>query len=144
DPDADASDPQALTEAIVEALFGLADTSRHPLSEGAKLGDLTGQIVRWNLEGVEWARNTDGDGKVYLSLSHPSASSYRVDAYRDPLRTELVASGVRATGHGPIALTQQSGSRLTGELEISYSSDASAIEIAAVPSVLSWRLARLR
>ena len=49
-------DPTALTEAILEALFGLVDTTRDVLSEGKKLGDGQSQITAWNLNGVEWGR----------------------------------------------------------------------------------------
>ena len=43
--------PHALTELILEILFGLADKTRDPLSEAAKLGDDSAQITRWNLTG---------------------------------------------------------------------------------------------
>ena len=50
--------PHSLTEQALELIFGFADTTRDPLSEAAKLGDDTGQITRWNLNGAIWGQNT--------------------------------------------------------------------------------------
>ena len=52
DLDNNAPVEHAVSEQKLEALFGLVDTSRDVLSEGAKLGDSEGQIKRWNLDGV--------------------------------------------------------------------------------------------
>ena len=49
-----ALDPAAITERMLERLFGLADTTRERLSEGPKYGDPKLQFTRWNLDGADW------------------------------------------------------------------------------------------
>jgi hypothetical protein len=138
------SQPQPVTEQILEKLFGLADTGRDPLSEGARLGDTHEQITRWNLDGVEWGRNTDLDGAIFVRLRKPSTSGPLVELFRDRGRKALVASGSLAATAGHVRLTEQNNSGLSGDFEINYTSDTSAIEIAAIPNVLAWRLQHLR
>ncbi|MBF2009495.1 MAG: WD40 repeat domain-containing protein, partial [Chlorogloeopsis fritschii C42_A2020_084] len=65
--EAPASKP--LTEARLEELLGLVDTTRNPLSEGVKLGDAElNQITSWNLNNVQPGINSDQEGKVYVKL----------------------------------------------------------------------------
>lgn len=48
-------EPVNITERTLERLFGLMDTTRDVLSEGAKWGDGPNeQITRWKFEGVMW------------------------------------------------------------------------------------------
>lgn len=136
-------DSQQLTEAMLEALFGLAETGRDPLSEGAKSGDAQRQVTRWNLDGVAWGRNTDPDGLIHLRLKKES-NAFQVMLFRDAGRTQPVAGGLRATNAGLVTLAAIAGSGLSGALTIQYAADSNAIAIAAVPAVLAWRLARLR
>ncbi|MCI0578792.1 MAG: hypothetical protein L0332_15715 [Chloroflexi bacterium] len=144
DPDAVPSEPNAINEQILEQLFGLVDTTRDALSVGAKLGDAQGQITRWNLDGVAWGRNTDLNGFVYVSLRRLSDAAFQVVLYRDAERTDLVASGQRASAAGAVILQPQNNSGLSGNFTINYTADSSAISLAVVPTFLSWQLARLR
>ncbi len=167
--------PTTLTEKDLEEYFGLVDTNRNPLCDGAKFGEIVGrgqkiQILRWNLDGVEWNRNTDVDGRIYVSLTkiplqelpdlpvQPSrgrrrtgkakANDFgcRVQLYRDSKRTDntLVAEGTRATATGSVLLSERNGSGLSGSFEIQYNADTNQIEISAIPRLLSWRLQYLR
>jgi peptidoglycan hydrolase-like protein with peptidoglycan-binding domain len=137
-------EPPQLNETVIETLFGLVDTTRDVLSEGAKLGDTQSQITAWNLNGIEWNRNTGSDGSVYLRLSRPAATVFRVELFRDSARTELVASGERSSAHGTLTVSAKNASELSGKLSIAYTADTDDIEIVAVPRLLSWRLAHLR
>jgi Tc toxin complex TcA C-terminal TcB-binding domain len=136
--------PHALTEQVLELIFGFADTTRDPLSEAAKLGDDTGQITRWNLNGAVWGQNTDLEGMVYLTLVNPVATVFRVELYLDAGRTKLVASGEIATASGTVKLAKENNSGLSGVIEIAYTADSTTISIAAIPTFLSWRLKHLR
>ncbi len=142
----DPSTPGILTEQALEKLFGLVDTTRDPLSEGAKLGDVQAEITRWNLNGASWKRNTDFRGMVYLTLSSESASEYRVEIHKDEQRSgrQLVASGTRNSAKGSVELKEQNDSGLSGKIDIDYAADNSQIYISAIPVFLSWRLHYLR
>ncbi len=135
---------EQLTEADLERLFGLVNTDRDPLSEGAKLGDQQGQILRWNLDGVEWNKNTDPEGTIYVQLRKPTTNVFRVELFRDRGRTALVASGERNTAQGTVELSQENGSGLSGHFDIRYVGDTDDIEVSAVPNLLSWHMEHLR
>ena len=144
DADAQPPTPHALTEQVLETLFGLADTTRNPLSEASKLGDDQSQITRWNLNGAEWGQNADGDGMIYVKLLSPAANVFRIELYQDGPRTKLVASGQISTASGTAKLIDENNSRLSGVVDISYTADSSTISIAAIPTLLSWQLKHLR
>lgn len=144
DPDAPSNQPKAITETTLEQLFGLQDTTRDVLSVGAKLGDTSKQITRWNLQGVEWGRNTASNGFIYASLKKLSASAFQVSLYRDAGRTSLVALGQITQATGSVSLQQQNNSGLSGNFTIAYTADNTAISLAAVPAFLSGQLAHLR
>lgn len=144
DPSAKPPQDHLLTEQAVEKLFGLADTTRDPLSEGAKLGDDQAQITRWNLNDVVWGQDTDPEGLVHITLANPAPAVFRVELHQDRLRKKLIASGEIATATGRVKLVQESNSRLSGVFEIAYTSDSTAISIAAIPTFLSWQLQHLR
>ena len=144
DPSAVPPKDHLLTAQVIEKLFGLPDTARDSLSEGAKLGDDQAQITRWNLNGVEWGQNTDPEGRVYVTLVNPAAIVFRVELYKDPQRTKLMASGEIATASGTVKLVQENNSNLSGLFEIAFTADSKTISIAAIPKVLSWKLKHLR
>ncbi len=144
DPIAVTPKDHRLTEQVIEKLFGLGDTTRDPLSEGAKLGDDQAQITRWNLNGAEWNQNTDPEGRVYVTLENPAATVFRVELYQDIARTKRVASGEIATASGKVRLVSENNSHLSGLFEIAFTADSTAISIAAIPAVLSWKLKHLR
>jgi hypothetical protein len=136
--------PHFLTEQLLETLFGLADTTRDPLSEAAKLGDDHEQLIRWNLNGAVWGQNTNSEGMVYVTLANPAANVFRVELYQDSLRTKLVASGQIATASGTVKLVNENNSGLSGVIEIAYTVGSSTIAIAAIPTFLNWQLKHLR
>lgn len=140
----DATAPETLTEADLEKLFGLVDTTRDPLSEGVKEGDDQNQITRWNFNGAEWNRNTDVDGVVYLSLEKESATAHRVRVFRDPQRTELVALSNQGSAKGSVTLSEKNASGLSGSCDIDYTANSDTIQISVIPAFLSWRLRHLR
>lgn len=146
DPALPVTDERALTEQTLERVFGLGDTRRDPLSEGAKYGDEQQQITRWNLNGAYWNRNTDADGRVHLSIFKYDANTYGVIAYRDAARANehVVASGERKTASGAIRLVPYEGSGLSGVVEIDYQADDVNVAVSVMPSMLVWRLRHLR
>jgi hypothetical protein len=143
EPALPAGDPQALTEQNVERVFGLPDTGRDPLSEGVKLGDEKEQITRWDFDGADWNLNTDAEGKVYLSLVKLAANAFAAQVFGDGTRLQLVASGKRETGVGPLRLTPENGSGLSGSIEIAYQSDDGDISFVVVPLLRGWCLGGL-
>src|SRR5262249_22181019 len=134
-----------LNEAALERLFGLADTARDPLSEGVKIGDsaTAPQVARWNLDGAVWNKNTDEDGKVYLTISQIGGAT-RVEVFKDTTRTKLVASRDQKAANQPIRITPRNGSGLSGTFMVVSNAVSSTIEIAAIPKFLCWRLKNLR
>ena len=135
---------EAITEQNIERLFGLADTTRDVLSEGAKLNDNDNQLTRWSLNGVEWNKNTDAEGNVYIKLKNPTEDEYKVEIYQDLERTELLATGKRISTQGKIELSPANDSRLSGSVNIDYGSGSKDIVISLIPDFLSWRLQHLR
>jgi hypothetical protein len=150
DPTPGSNGPSGL-ERSVESLFGLSDTFRDPLSDGAKFGDDdNARVTRWSLRGAEWGRNTDADGNVHVSLIN-ALTTPQANVYRDAQLTQLVASNdatSAAPGVSPLelALLPENASGLSGALELPLPQpDASyAFRISVVPKVLSWRLKHLR
>ena len=140
--------PQQITEETLERLFGLIDTRRDPLSKGAKqrTTDHGEQITRWKFAGVAWNQNTDAAGNVYVRLSHPTASSYLVEVFRNKSRgpESLVASGSISRSTGTVALHARNNSRFSGVVDIAYTAFNDDIIISAIPQLLSWRLEYLR
>jgi hypothetical protein len=136
-------DPDTLTEHDLEKRFGLVDTRRDRLSNGAKTGDSANQITRWLFEGVEWNQTTDTDGNIYLSLSQSSAGTL-VNVYSDRDRTQLIASGSRSSAKGTVQLLPENNSLLSSTVKIDYQADTTDIEISVIPDLLSWQLQHLR
>lgn len=143
--DALALSTSAITEELLETLFGLVDTTlaRNPLSDGVTRDDAAHQIRRWNVEHVAWGRNTDADGVAYLTLSN-TAQSPDVAIYRDFARTQLIASGSLAPPATAVALTPQNGSLLDARIELQASFETKTIELQLIPKLVAWRLDHLR
>ena len=130
-------------ERNIEGLFGLADTARNPLSDGAKFGDDADDLLSgWQLRHVEWARNTDLDGNVFVSVDKVISPGQNaiVRVYKDAQRQQLVA---RAIGAG--ALSAQGGSGLDGYIFLGPGVQSfNECTISAIPSFLAWRSRALR
>jgi peptidoglycan hydrolase-like protein with peptidoglycan-binding domain len=140
-------DSHILTEGAIERVFGLADTTRNPLSDGLTLQDSGGVINRWNLTGVAWGKNTASDGKIYVSLSQ-NGSTQTISLYRDAARTLLVASGQQTIAGGlvtgSIAVYEENLSGLSGTVWITGPADNTGIALDAVPLLTCWQLQTLR
>ncbi len=139
---------QDLTEMALERFFGLADTTRNPLSDGQTINDSGQQITRWNVNGAVWGRNTDKDGIIYVSVDHANIATSRVSLYKDAARSQLVASGTQAisggTVTGPITLGEEYSSGLAGQFEIAVPTENATLAVAAIPLVTCWQLQTLR
>jgi hypothetical protein len=141
-------DADAVTETDLEHLFGLADTSRDPLSHGAKLDDNRSQVTRWNFANVAWNISTDSDGCVFASLSH-SGGATTLEVRRAPngAAADLQASGTAAANATIVlapTLINGETDGLAGELDVAYAAAASDIKFQVVPQFTSWRLQALR
>lgn len=143
-------DLDQLPELDLERLFGLVDTTRDPLSHGAKLVDTRNQIKRWNLTNVSWNVNTDVDGCVYLRLSK-TAGKTKIQVYRAPSTTDIkmleATAEVDSTEQKMVLASYYDGgysNKLAGELEVEYKADDNTIKIQVVPQFLCWRLQYLR
>ncbi len=123
-----------LTEQDLEIRFGLPNTLRNPLSDGVTLDDPENQVKLWNLTGVEWSRNTDTNGIIYVVLKRGLNNTFRVELYRDQARTQLVAVGERTSATGIVVLGEQNNSGLSGSIEIGYTSGSTTITLVAI----SW------
>ncbi len=139
-----ATNARALTERSLERIFGLGDTERDSLSEGVKFGDTQQQIARWNVKGAYWGLNTDVNGLLYLDLFKLAADSYAVRAFSNAARTLLVASGESKTPIGTLRLIPESGSGLSGVIEIHYVADETDIALSMIPLMSAWRVRHLR
>jgi hypothetical protein len=145
DASATAGSPHALTERALEELFGLVDTTRDRLSDGAKFGDdASPQITRWNLVGTEWGRNTDPDGIICIDLSTPGPGLVNIQLFKDAARTQLVASSGPVDSTKSVVALPESSSDLSGSFQLTSPASSNAIFLSAVPNVLSWRLRHLR
>ena len=129
----------SITEAWLEQTFGLLDTSRDGLSTGVKLGDTKNQLSRWQLGGMRWNETTDAQGKVYLRLSKPDATTYLAEVFKDAAHSELMASGSIASAQGTIILNPFIDSGVGGFFEMNYADGGIAISIAVVPKLLAYR-----
>ena len=138
--------PADLSEARLEELFGLVDTTRNPLSSVPVRGDARGQVKRVELEGTHWSRNPSAanvglDGDLELSLSGLSGGRVSVTLTRPGGGSVASATGDR---NGRLWLGDSLGSGLSGWLEVAYTADATGIELSALPNVAAWRLEGLR
>lgn len=146
----------AITEIALETIFGLKSTLRDELSYGPVLYPTAPSgvtytsptsdphILRWSLTGVEWFRNSDASGRVYLAISKVN-SKYTVKCYRNDTFTaaDLVAEGETDDPQGTITLIERGYSGLGGTLSIDYKSDTHVI-LCAIPEFLAARLHNLR
>ncbi|MDJ0570315.1 MAG: hypothetical protein QNJ53_14910 [Pleurocapsa sp. MO_192.B19] len=139
-------DLSAIPEQELEILFGLVDTNRDILSTGAKVNDSNNQILRWQLEGVQWNQNTNSEGKIYLILNRVDDQT-QIFLFTRRNTTRLLAEGRISTTEGEIVVQPRNGSELSGRFQVAYTADTpigSPIELSVVPLYLSWRLQYLR
>jgi hypothetical protein len=149
DPNAPPTGPMAISEDILEQIFGLQDTSRDPLSDGSVLHDVKKQVVPWTLDGIDWNYNTDPDGLCYLMFKKQANGSIQVNVYRDAARNLLIASGTAASGSNPVRVPlspqRNSGISASSNIVINYLADTpQPVGLSAIPRVLSWQMARMQ
>ncbi len=145
EPDGKTGDQDALDEFNIERIFGISDTRKHPLFEGAKTGDHRHPgLMNIKLEGVKWNENTDINGIIYATLTKLSADEYQVELFREKDQANNVAYGKSASPEGTIILIESNESGITGKLDIRYTQDNSKLEIPAVPEVLSRREGQIK
>ena len=134
-------------ERKIEELFGLQDTRRDPLADGAKFGDDgNAGLTRWQLAGIEWGRNTDIDGYIHLLQETPSAGAFDLKLFKGAARTPAlqVASSSTQSALGAVVLSTDNVSGLSASLTVAAAAPTSAIYFSALPNMLAWRLRRLR
>lgn len=124
----------ALTEADLERLFGLVDTTRDPLSQGTVTGDAKEQVKRWMLRGVEYGI-TGLDGMLGVTIAKPQVSI--------KLKSLTLASG-QMDANGNVVLFPAPNSKVSGWMSINYQADSSTIALRVVPRMLRWQQQRLR
>ena len=137
-----------LNENRLESLFGWQDTERDPLSYGAMLSDTENSILRWQLKGVEWGRNTDQQGLIYgLLLQLNDKYEYKLILSKDKTFSNHVAT---AEGKLPkkeqplqLKLTPKNDSGLLGNITIKYKALKSDFKLAVVPEFLTWQFLEL-
>lgn len=136
-----------LDEALLDQIFGLRDTTRNPLSDGATMDDNGSNIYNWQLRNVYWMRNTDADGLVYVDIDD-TVLPKTVKIYRDAAKAadDLVAEGNISVSQPYTAqLSPKDDRGISGRIEFKDNfSSATSIKFQAIPKLLAWRLASLR
>jgi hypothetical protein len=82
----------AVTEAWLDRMFGLADPTRNPLSDGPIVSASANLVQQWNFEGVDPGRNTGASGGVYLTFTR-TGTKVSAAAYTDIGKMTQVAFG---------------------------------------------------
>jgi peptidoglycan hydrolase-like protein with peptidoglycan-binding domain len=135
--------PSAVSESVLEQLFGFQDTKRDPFSQGATVGDSQQLIKRWILGGMGWNVTTDADGLAYLSIEKQLGFPYAV-IYKDSARQIPLAAGLAASG--TVQPLNKSG--VSGQIVLNLSSTPPTLPYVAsfsvFPKLLSWQKQRLR
>ena len=138
--------PGELSEARLEEQFGLADTTRNPLSSALVNGDSRRQVRSISLTGVVWSANprianVGADGDLLLDIARVNPPSVSVTLQRPD-------GAVVARGEGePVArirLTPAYGSGLSGWIDLDYRQNVTSIRVSALPKLTAWRLQYLR
>ncbi len=94
-------------------------------------GDGGGQLTAWRLSGATPGGNTDGEGKLHVSLT-AAAGTATVALYKAAakLAGDLVAQGTAPdTGTVSVILSAQNSSGLSGTVTLTYSADDMDITI---------------
>ncbi|HET8660594.1 MAG TPA: neuraminidase-like domain-containing protein [Micromonosporaceae bacterium] len=140
--------PADVTPEAVEELFGVASTTRDPLSAGLVRGAGSDQVVRWRLDGGRWSADpvgatTSPDGIGYASIDRLSPTRVSVTLYRDAARSYPVAYG-EGDPSRPIALAEHLDSGLTGTITVTFRQETDGVELVVFPVVAVSRWRRLR
>ncbi len=89
-----------LSELSLEAIFGLQDSRRDPLSFGAVLGNGNNDILRLQLKGITWRKNTDASGWIYglITSGSTGGTTIQVTLFKDRAHKQPIAIGEGNTG----------------------------------------------
>lgn len=137
------------SEQRLETIFGLQDTSRDPLSYGSKLDDKENHILRWQLRGVEWQRNTDDSGAIFGKLA-VKENTFSLTLFKDSKHQHVVAkadekqkAANRSDDEIELTLVPENDSGLYGRLLIHGQASSTNFKLAVVPEFLTWQLLEL-
>ncbi|MCO6434818.1 neuraminidase-like domain-containing protein [Nitrosomonas nitrosa] len=137
------------SEQRLETIFGLQDTSRDPLSYGGKLDDKENHILRWQLRGVEWQRNTDDSGTIFGKLE-VKENTFSLTLFKDSKHQHVVAKADgkqkvanRSDDEIELTLVPENDSGLYGRLLIHGQASNTNFKLAVVPEFLTWQLLEL-
>lgn len=137
---------EGLTEATLEEVFGFQDTSRDPFSNGAKVYD-EGDILRhWQLQGIEWGKNTDEGGFIYGNLSLNN-NKYTLGFYKDENQQESIAEVTVNNEENEIVnfqLPPMSQSGLFGSCDLFHRVGSNDFKLSVIPKFLTWQLKQLQ
>ena len=147
--DPDVLGSRQLSQLNLERLFGLQTErvdQRDPISTGYKFGDDRNQIIHWQLDGVEWRRNTDDLGQIHLGLTGASATNFQITLFKSQSRDETsqVAAGKYIEAGKPIQLSPLNGSGLSGYVQVNFVGADDNIYFAPIPEWTAKRLQNLR
>lgn len=96
-------------------LYGRLTKTGYTIEE---FNDPQNQLYKWSLNGVEFDKNTDAAGRIYVRLDAINGT-IEVFLYKNSARTELVAEGSR-NGNGVVMLAERNNSGLSGTVEVAY------------------------
>ena len=131
-----------LTEAYLEKVFGLIDTTRDCMCTGLKLNDTDDQVTRWSISGFSWNKNTDKEGFIYLSID---SLTNEVRVYKNGnLDDSELVSIASEVDTGRYLMEAANESDLVGELILADNTTNDSISISLVPMTTSWRLQNQR
>lgn len=102
-------------------------------------GDSNSELDNWEINNVVLGFNTDDTRKMYVTLDEPNPGEYRVRIWKGSGKADndLVAEGQR-TGNGTITLSEKNKSRLSGSVDVTWSSGTTSIELSFSDVILRF------
>jgi len=105
-------------------------------------GDVDDQLSSWSLSGVQFDKNTDEKGQIYVKVYYDSGGGeYQVTLYKDAAMNNAVAYGATNSTPGTVTLSEQNDSGLSGSVYLDYSADTTDVYLKVKPSasrMLAW------
>jgi len=111
--------------ALLATLYG-ASVSRQVQGQIVETGDVDDELDNWILNGAIPKHNTDVNNKLYVDLTNPSGTTYKVEIYKDSGKLSLVASGQR-DADGALSFTQENNSGLSGSVVVAWTDGESVV-----------------
>jgi peptidoglycan hydrolase-like protein with peptidoglycan-binding domain len=139
---------RALSENVLEVLFGLQDTTRDPFSQGPVIYESQPLVTRWMLRGMRWNRTTDANGfaflVVFLVLGLPHAVVFKAATFNNP--RAVLAVGPVVSGVANLEPVNNSG--VSGQIVFNTPSTPPHLPYVAAlgvfPLLQTWQRQRLR